>query len=603
MARRGSWSLLRRRGTPAGGLALLCVVLAMPAQAATPAPDPPPEAVAPEPPPVTGTQPEPVRSAPVIVTPAPVVHRAAPVTRAQPAQAPAAKPKPVAKAKPKAVARPAPKPVAATRVPHDRSRVPLAAVVTVNELDRSLLTVAGIALLLVALGGAVLLAAARRQLIVAGLGLFALLAPSANAATPPASYTLAGTAGANGWYVSNVTISFAWTTENLVSTSGCDAKVIGSEGINTPSPCVVNFTWGSVTVPPPDVRVRIDKTAPTGVTGALARAPDSDGWYNRPVTAAFSGQDAVSGVAGCSGPTYAGTDSASAGLSGTCTDVAGNTSAAASVGFKYDATAPAVTPQPERPPDHRGWYRKPLTVTFTGTDITSGVAFCSAPARYAGPDLAKAAVVGSCRDRAGNSAEAGHTFQYDDTAPALARTQARLEKGVARIGWARAGDVVAVQLVRSPGINGAKSTIVYKGKGGAFVDKTVKAGKQYRYEISVADLAGNVTTKAVTIGALTQTALYSPAAGTVVRAPPLLRWKAVKGATFYNVQVYRNGRKLLSTWPGLAKLKLARTWTYGGKRYRFEPGKYTWYVWGARGTRAKPVYGKVLGSSTFSVKR
>ena len=88
-----------------------------------------------------------------------------------------------------------------------------------------------------------------------------------------------------------------------------------------------------------------------------------------------------------------------------------------------------------------------------------------------------------------------------------------------------------------------------------------------------------------------------------MRAPPLLRWKAVKGATFYNVQVYRNGRKLLSTWPGAAKLKLARTWTYAGKRRRLEPGVYTWYVWGARGTRAKPVYGKVLGSSTFTVKR
>ena len=40
-----------------------------------------------------------------------------------------------------------------------------------------------------------------------------------------------------------------------------------------------------------------------------------------------------------------------------------------------------------------------------------------------------------------------------------------------------------------------------------------------------------------------------------------------------------------------------------GKRYRLQPGVYKWYVWGARGTRAKPVYGKVLGSSTFTVKR
>jgi hypothetical protein len=131
----------------------------------------------------------------------------------------------------------------------------------------------------------------------------------------------------------------------------------------------------------------------------------------------------------------------------------------------------------------------------------------------------------------------------------------------------------------------------------------VRTGIRYRYELIVADVAGNVSRTAVTAGALKQAALYSPAAGTVVKAPPLLRWKAVKGATFYNVQVYRNGRKLLSTWPGAAKLKLARTWTYGGKRYRLQPGLYTWYVWGARGTRAKPVYGKVLGSSTFTVKR
>ena len=136
-------------------------------------------------------------------------------------------------------------------------------------------------------------------------------------------------------------------------------------------------------------------------------------------------------------------------------------------------------------------------MSFAGTDLTSGVAACTAPTRYAGPDQAKAAVVGSCSDAAGNSAQASQTFQYDATAPALAKTQAKIDKGVARVGWNRAGDVVDVQLVRSPGINGRKSTIVYKGKGAAFVDKTVKAGIRYRYEISVADLAGNVTTKAV----------------------------------------------------------------------------------------------------------
>jgi outer membrane biosynthesis protein TonB len=158
--------LLRRRGTPAGGLALLCVVLAMPAHAATPAPDPPPEAVAPEAPPVTRTQPAPVRSAPAVVPPAPVVHRAAPVTRAQPVQKPAAKPKPVVKPKPTKRATVTKRTVVpASADPHDRSPVPLAAFVpTVEELNRGLAAFAGLALAFVALGGAVVLVAARREL-------------------------------------------------------------------------------------------------------------------------------------------------------------------------------------------------------------------------------------------------------------------------------------------------------------------------------------------------------------------------------------------------------------------------------------------------------
>jgi protein TonB len=149
-----------------GALAALCVVLAAPARAATPSPDPPPNAVTPEPPPVTRTQPAPVRSAPATVAPAPVVHRAAPVVRAQPVQAPAAKPKPVVKPKPIKRAAVAKHPVRqAPAVPHDRRPVPLASFVpTVEELNRGLAAFAGFGLAFVALGGAVVLVAARREL-------------------------------------------------------------------------------------------------------------------------------------------------------------------------------------------------------------------------------------------------------------------------------------------------------------------------------------------------------------------------------------------------------------------------------------------------------
>ncbi|MGZ8782713.1 MAG: hypothetical protein ACXWZB_04360 [Gaiellaceae bacterium] len=511
------------------------------------------------------------------------------------------KPKPV---RPKAAraAKPAPKAVAPIiRVPHDRGPVPAAALVpAADALDRGLLAVAGFALLLVALGGAVVLVAARRQLLLAALGLLALAAPAAHAAAPPVSSALTGTSGANGWFTSNVTIK--WTVVDngdLQSTTCPVAEQITAEGSNERQ-CTAVFTWGSVTSPV--VTIKIDKTAPVSVYAALARAPDSGGWFNKPIAAVFSGGDAVSGIAGCSSPTYAGTDSASAALVGTCTDVAGNTSASASIGFKYDATAPTIAPAVDRPPDGRGWYRKPLTVSFTGTDLTSGIASCTAPTRYAGPDLATAAVVGSCRDAAGNEAQAGHAFQYDATAPKLAEAKASVEKGVAKIVWTRPADAVLVELERTPGVNGRPKTIVYRGSGAIFTDKTVRDGVSYRYEISAADVAGNVTKKVVT-AALGRPALYRPAAGAVVTAPPALTWKAAAGARFYNVQLHRNGVKVLSVWPARTSLQLARTWRFGGKAQRLVPGAYRWYVWGARGTREQARYGRLLGSSTFVVKR
>ena len=407
-------SLLRRLCAPAGAVLVLCLVLAFPAFAsAAPSPDPPWPMIPPAAP-----EPQPARPAPA---PAPVVRQApvvtvvvtqAPVVRSSPPAAvvparPKAKPKNAAPDEVKRVAESkgsAPTPV--VRPPHDRNRLPLAAVIaspisSSDSVDRDLLALAGFGLLLVALGGAVVLFAARRQLALAALGLLALVGPVTNATAAPVSVVVVGTAGTNGWHISNVTVK--WTVVDdgqLQSVDGCSpAQPFTSEGTST-STCTAHFAWGDVVAP--SVTVRIDKSAPAILGATLARAPDANGWFNHAVAAGFSGQDAVSGIAGCSSPTYSGGDSASASLSGACTDVAGNASAPASVGFKYDATPPAVTASPDRKPDGKGWYRKPLTVSFAGTDATSGVAACTAPTRYAGPDLPKAAVVGSCLDVAGN---------------------------------------------------------------------------------------------------------------------------------------------------------------------------------------------------------
>ncbi|HYX76161.1 MAG TPA: hypothetical protein VE757_03195, partial [Gaiellaceae bacterium] len=159
-----------------------------------------------------------------------------------------------------------------------------------------------------------------------------------------------------------------------------------------------------------------DANAPTGVTASAARSPDHNGWFNRPVGIAWSGSDPTSGIDFCTGITYSGPDSATASTSGTCTDKAGNTSAAKSFGLEYDDTAPSASPTPARGPDHAGWYNRPVTIRWGGSDDTSGLDSCTTLA-YSSPDAANGSATGSCTDLAGNTRSASFALSYDGTAP------------------------------------------------------------------------------------------------------------------------------------------------------------------------------------------
>jgi hypothetical protein len=608
LADRGVGSSLRRLCAPTGALVALCLAFAVSATAATPSPDPPPQPAPPKAQPVQPTVTVVVRQAPV-VTPAPVVKRSTPVAKA-PVQRvkPKAAPAP-AKVAAKRVAKPkASKPAPVVRPPHDRNRVPLVAFTpapspAADSIDRDLLALAGLGLLLVALGGAVVLFAARRQLALAVLGVLALVAfvPAAGQAAPPYAPVPTcspGPADCSAWHTGDVSVS--WQYEPGWTAINCNSLPVLTDTNGVDRTCSVSYGPNGTDTYARTVTVKRDATPPQ-ITGANpSRAPDSNGWFNHSLSVAFSGSDATSGIASCTNPSYGGGDSASVSVSGSCSDAAGNSSSG-SFGFKYDATPPAVTASPDRKPDRTTWYRKPVTFSFAGTDLTSGIAACSAPTEYKGPDVAEASIVGSCRDAAGNVAEAGQAFQYDATAPTLPVAKAEVVKGVAKIVWQRSSDAVLVELERSPGINGRKKTIVYQGNGVSFTDKTVREGVRYRYEIRASDVAGNMVQKAVTAEIATP-ALYKPATGAAVRAPLVLAWEAVKGATFYNVQLYRNGKKVLTFWPKTATFRVGKTWRYAGKLQRLERGRYNWYVWDARGTRAKPRYGKLLGSNTFIVK-
>ena len=70
--------------------------------------------------------------------------------------------------------------------------------------------------------------------------------------------------------------------------------------------------------------VQIDSVGPV-ITAQPDRDPDSNDWYNRPLSVSFTGEDSASGVESCDVPrSYSGPDNEHAIISVTCADVAGN---------------------------------------------------------------------------------------------------------------------------------------------------------------------------------------------------------------------------------------------------------------------------------------
>jgi hypothetical protein len=70
---------------------------------------------------------------------------------------------------------------------------------------------------------------------------------------------------------------------------------------------------------------------------------------------------------------------------------------------------------------------------------------------------------------------------------------------------------------------------------------------------------------------------------------------------YYNVQLYRGTRKVLSIWPTRPRLRLHRRWRYGGMTRRLAPGVYRCFVWPGYGRRTARRYGSLIGTRRFVV--
>jgi hypothetical protein len=249
---------------------------------------------------------------------------------------------------------------------------------------------------------------------------------------PPSSVHADAPGGANGagWYRSPVAFQFTGTDTSSGVRSCTSATYSGPDSASgsVPGSCTDNAGNTSATVQ--SASVKYDATAPT-VTGiATGRSPDSNGWFNHPVSVSLQGNDNLSGIAGCSSFTYSGPDT-NGSVGGQCVDNAGNTSAPASVAFKYDATPPSVSGQPARGPDANGWFNRAVTINFGGSDF-SGLASCTS-VTYSGPDTGGTTLNGSCIDNAGNTGSASYGLKFDASRPSA--TAASMSRGSDANGW------------------------------------------------------------------------------------------------------------------------------------------------------------------------
>jgi len=254
--------------------------------------------------------------------------------------------------------------------------------------------------------------------------------------------------------------------------------------------------------------------------------------------------------------------------------------------------------------------------TPSATDTVDGqVGVACRPIPHALFKLGTTTVTCTAKDAHGNSATTSFKVTVIDSTPppTVVKLTARAADDAVTVRWHRpsGSDFVSVVVTRSPGLRGAPSSIVYKGSDTTFTDEAVKAGVKYRYTVVSVDRVGNRSQGAVATAALAAPkkpqqptkpeapSPLQPPDGTQVTEPPLLRWKTTPNATYYNVQLYRDGKKVFSTWPEQNRLQLTASWTYGGIRRTLDAGAYRWYVWPGFGDLAAAKYGKLIGTSTF----
>ena len=122
--------------------------------------------------------------------------------------------------------------------------------------------------------------------------------------TPPSASAIAAARApdSNGWYNHPVgsTVSGADTTSGIASCTTSSFSGPDSASASVSGTCTDNAGNESSTL---SLSLKYDSTPPT-VSANSSRGPDTNGWYNHPLSVSFDGSDALSRVVSCSSGSY-----------------------------------------------------------------------------------------------------------------------------------------------------------------------------------------------------------------------------------------------------------------------------------------------------------
>jgi|GEM_PF-4765797 len=235
--------------------------------------------------------------------------------------------------------------------------------------------------------------------------------------TPPLiTAHITGTLGNNGWYTSNVTITWTVTDpeSGITSSSGAGSTTINTDTAGTTLTC--SATNGAGLSSSVSVIIKRDGTPPV-VAGSGSPVPNGNGWNKGAVTVSFSAIDATSGVASVSGLTTVSGEGANQKVTGNATDNAGNNSFF-DVFVNIDLTPPALSVT--RPLNgERILIGTAVAAGYSGSDALSGIASVTGTAANgANIDTGSVGVktfTVNAADKAGNTANQSVTYEVYNT--------------------------------------------------------------------------------------------------------------------------------------------------------------------------------------------